>query len=137
MAAVAPQRLPERPPKAPRKRPAETPAKARVAVDAPESAPRPRPRAERRPHMAGGVAWIFVIGALLAGVVFMNVAVLRLNIRLDQLGRDRTRLRADTAQLASQLSSAQAAARIQALARKELGVQPALAQETTYVRLKP
>ena len=76
-----------------------------------------------------------MIGVLLAGVVFMNVAVLRLNIRLDQVGRDRARLRADNAQLASQLSSAQAAARIQALAQKKLGVQPALAQETTYLNL--
>jgi cell division protein FtsL len=98
---------------------------------------RPRPRAERRPRVASGVVWIAVIGVLLAGVVFMNVAVLRLNIRLDQLGRDRARLRADNAQLASKLSSAQAAARIQALAQKKLGVQPALAQETTYIRLKP
>ena len=78
-----------------------------------------------------------MIGVLLAGVVAVNVAVLRLNIQLDQAGRDRARLRADNAQLASELSSAQAAARIQALARKELGVQPALAQETTYIRLKP
>jgi cell division protein FtsL len=83
------------------------------------------------------VLWIAVIGVLLAGVVFMNVAVLRLNIRLDQVGRDRARLRADNAQLASQLSSAQAAARIQALAQRKLGVQPALAQETTYITLKP
>lgn len=120
MAAVAPQ---------PRAR-----AGAAPAIDA---APRPRPRAERRPRVASGVVWIAIIGVLLAGVVFMNVAVLRLNIQLDQRGRDRARLRADNAQLASELSSAQAAARIQALARKELGVQPALAQETTYVRLKP
>jgi cell division protein FtsL len=113
-------------------------AEAAQAVEAPQrSRPRPRRRAERRPRVASGVIWIAVIGVLLVGVVFMNVAVLRLNIRLDQLGRDRARLRADNAQLASQLSSAQAAARIQALARKELGVQPALAQETTYVRLKP
>jgi cell division protein FtsL len=98
---------------------------------------RPRPRAERRPRVAGGVVWIAVIGVLLAGVVFMNLAVLRLNIKLDQVGRDRARLRADNAELASQLSSAQAAARIQALAQKKLGVQPALAQETTYIRLKP
>ena len=122
MAAVAPQ---------PRAQ-----AEAAQAVEAPQR-PRPRRRAERRPRVASGVIWIAVIGVLLVGVVFMNVAVLRLNIRLDQLGRDRARLRADNAQLASQLSSAQAAARIQALARKELGVQPALAQETTYVRLKP
>ena len=120
MAAVAPQ---------PRAQ-----ADAAPAVEAPPR-PRPRPRAERRPRVASGVIWIAVL--LLVGVVFMNVAVLRLNIRLDQLGRDRAGLRADNAQLASQLSSAQAAARIQALARKELGVQPALAQETTYVRLKP
>jgi len=113
-------------------------AEAAQAVEAPQRPrPRPRGRAERRPRVASGVIWIAVIGVLLVGVVFMNVAVLRLNIRLDQLGRDRARLRADNAQLALQLSSAQAAARIQALARKELGVQPALAQETTYVRLKP
>jgi cell division protein FtsL len=125
VAAVAPQ---------PRVRAAPAPP----AVDeAFQPRPRPRPRAERRPRVASGVIWIAVIGVLLAGVVFMNVAVLRLNIRLDQLGRDRVRLRADNAQLASELSSAQAAARIQALAQKELGVQPALAQETTYVRLKP
>ena len=126
MAAVAPQ---------PRAQ-----AEAAPAVEAPprpRPGPRPRRRAERRPRVASGVIWIAVIGVLLVGVVFMNVAVLRLNIRLDQLGRDRAGLRADSAQLASQLSSAQAAARIQALARKELGVQPALAQETTYVRLKP
>ncbi|HWQ02329.1 MAG TPA: hypothetical protein VN449_09465 [Gaiellaceae bacterium] len=111
-------------------------------VRAPAAAPalprrRPRPRAERRPRVASGVVWIAVIGVLLAGIVFMNVAVLRLNLQLDRVGRDRARLRADNAQLASKLSSAQAAARIQALARKQLGVQPALAQETTYVRLKP
>ena len=124
MAAVAPQ---------PRAQ-----AEAAPTVEAPpRPRPRPRRRAERRPRVASGVIWIAVIGVLLVGVVFMIVAVLRLNIRLDQLGRDRAGLRADNAQLASQLSSAQAAARIQALARKELGVQPALAQETTYVRLKP
>jgi cell division protein FtsL len=109
------------------------------AVRAPAAAApeRPRPRAERRPRIASGVVWIAVIGVLLAGIVFMNVAVLRLNLQLDRVGRDRARLRADNAQLASRLSSAQAAARIQALARKQLGVQPALAQETTYLRLKP
>jgi len=112
-------------------------ASAASAEAVPRPRPRPRRHAKRQPRVASGVVWIAVIGALLAGVVFMNVAVLRLNIKLDQVGRDRTRLRADNAQLASQLSSAQAAARIQALARRELGVQPALAQETTYIRLKP
>jgi Tfp pilus assembly protein PilN len=104
-----------------------------AAIPAPR--PRPRPRAERRPRVAGGVIVITVIGVLLAGVVFMNVAVLRLNLRLDQLGRDRARLRADVAQISSQLSSEQAAARIQAQARQELHLVPASAVDTTFVNL--
>jgi cell division protein FtsL len=109
-----------------------------VAPHAPVDAPvvRPRPRADD-PRLARGIVWIALIGALLAGVVFMNVVVLRLNIRLDHLGRDRARLRADNAQLASELSSALAAARIQAQARKDLGVVPADPSETVYVDLTP
>jgi len=112
-------------------------SEARVEAPAVVAArPRPCPRAERRPRVAIGFVWIVVIGALLVGVVFMNVAVLRLNIKLDQLGRDRTRLQADNAALASELSSAQAAARIQAQARG-LGLVQARANETTYLDLKP
>ena len=78
-----------------------------------------------------------LIGVLLAGVVFMNVVVLRMNIRLDHLGRDRTKLQADNAQLESTLSSELAVARIQAQARKDLGVVPANPGETVYLDLKP
>jgi hypothetical protein len=101
--------------------------------------PRPRPRAERQrhPRVARGIVWIALIGVLLSGVVFMNVVVLRMNIRLDHLGRDRARLRADNAALASTLSSALAAARIQAQARKDLGVVPADPSETVYLDLRP
>jgi Tfp pilus assembly protein PilN len=109
-----------------------------VRADAPAiavSQPRPRPRPERRPRVASGVVLITLIGVLLAGIVFMNVAVLRLNLRLDQLGRDRARLRADIAQVSSMLSSEQAAARIQAQATKELGLVPAPAGDTTFVTL--
>ena len=111
---------------------------ARVAAPAAGAVVRPRPRAtpERRPKVASGVVWIVIIGALLVGVVFMNVAVLRLNIKLDQVGRDRTRLRADTAQLSSELSSSLAAARIKAQARG-LGLVQAKAAETTYLDLNP
>ena len=67
----------------------------------------------------------------------MNVAVLRLNLQLDRVGRDRARLRADNARSPSSCR-ARGGRADQALARKQLGlVQPALAQETTYVRLKP
>jgi cell division protein FtsL len=102
----------------------------------PEVRATPRPRPERRPRVANGVLWILVIGLLLAGVVFMNVAVLRLNMKLDRLGRDRAQLQADTAALASDLSSAQAAARIQAQAHG-LGLVPARASDTVYVNLRP
>jgi cell division protein FtsL len=78
-----------------------------------------------------------VIGVLLVGIVFMNVVVLRMNIRLDHLGRDRTRLQADNNALAAQVASALAAGRIQAQARKDLGVVPADPRETVYLDLKP
>jgi cell division protein FtsL len=111
---------------------------AAVAPQARVAAPvaRPRPRAGH-PRVARGIVWIALIGVLLAGVVFMNVVVLRMNIRLDHLGRDRTKLQADNAQLASELSSALAAARIQAQARKDLGVVPADPSATVYVDLPP
>jgi Tfp pilus assembly protein PilN len=101
----------------------------------PVERPRPRPRRERRPRVASGVVLIAIIGVLLVGVVFMNLAVLRLNIRLDQLGRDRARLHADIAEISSNLSSEQAAARIQAQARTELHLVPALASDTTFLDL--
>jgi hypothetical protein len=96
----------------------------------------PRPRSTH-PRVARGIVWIVLIGVLLAGVVFMNVVVLRMNIRLDHLGRDRARLHADNAQLASALSSELAVARIQAQARKDLGVVPADPSETVYLDLTP
>jgi len=104
--------------------------RARVA----ERPARPRSKLARR-RVAGGVAWIVVVAVLLAGVVFMNVAVLRLNLRTDELGRQRAKLRAENAALASRLSHASAAAAIQATAHEELGLVPADPAETTYVRL--
>jgi cell division protein FtsL len=83
------------------------------------------------------VIWIVAIGLLLVGVVFMNVVVLRMNMRLDQLGRQRAQLQGENAALASSVSSELAAARIQAQARKDLGVVPADPNETTYVDLNP
>jgi cell division protein FtsL len=84
-----------------------------------------RPRRRRRHAQArarGGILWIVVSGILLAGVVFVNVAVLRLNLALDSTNSERTKLRADNAALQSQLSSALASSHIQARAAKELGL---------------
>jgi cell division protein FtsL len=92
-------------------------------------------RATARRPVTGGVLWIVVLTILLAGVVALNVAVLRLNMTLDRLGRERAQLRADTAGLQSQLSSAAATGRIEAVAVKRLGYVPATPDSTTYVRL--
>lgn len=97
--------------------------------------PRPRTRARARPRLlGGGVVWIVLFAGLLAGVVAVNVAVLRLNLQFDQVGRERSELRADISRLRSELSSASATARIERLARKELGL--ALVDEPVYVRLR-
>ena len=60
---------------------------------------------------------------LLAGVVAVNVAVLRLNVQLDKVGpASGLELQADIARLRSELSSAAATTRIERLARGELGL---------------
>jgi hypothetical protein len=102
----------------------------------PRAQPRPRPAVKQR-RVAGGIVWIAVLGVLLAGVVAMNVAVLRLNIGLDRLGRERANLIAQNDALAAQLSSAAAAPKIQALARVKLGYVPAPSTDTSYVELGP
>jgi cell division protein FtsL len=76
-----------------------------------------------------------LFAVLLAGVVAVNVTVLRLNLQLDQVGRERVELRADISRLRSQLSSASATSRIDRLAEKELRLVSADPDETTYVRL--
>jgi cell division protein FtsL len=90
-------------------------------------------RAKARPF--GGVVWIVVLAVLLAGIVAVNVAVLQLNVRLDELGRERVQLRADTKRLSSQLSSASANARIESDARTKLGLVRADPELTFHVQL--
>lgn len=113
---------------------------ARVtAVADPAALPRIRNRPARRPvakaRTFGGVAWIVLFGVLLAGVVAVNVAVLQLNVRLDDLNRERFQLRADVAGLSSRISSAGADARIESQARNRLGLEPA--ETTEFIDLAP
>ena len=95
----------------------------------------PEPRARTRAPFFGGIAWIVVIGVLLAGIVAVNVVVLQLNMQFDSLSRERAQLRADNALLRSQLSSASANVRIEDAATTKLGLQAADPLTTTYVRL--
>ena len=71
---------------------------------------RARRRQRARRSTLGGVLWIAVVAVLLAGVVAVNVAVLRLNVRLDKASQQRLELQADVARLQSDLSSAGASA---------------------------
>jgi hypothetical protein len=105
-------------------------------VEAP-ALPAPRPRRAARPAprrgLAGGVVWIGLLAVLLVGVVALNVAVLRLNMKLEELGQARLELEAQNALLSSKVSSAVAPPVIERRARNELGLVPAA--DPTYVDL--
>jgi cell division protein FtsB len=105
----------------------------------PQAKPRPkakpRTRARRRTRSHGAILWIVISAVLLAGVVFVNLAVLRLNLSLDKAMQERTNLRANNALLQSQLSAALASPRIQAQARRQDGLVPADPSTIGYVDL--
>lgn len=112
-------------------------SEAAVELPAPPPKPRRRPRTkpDAGPHVFGSAVWIVFVAVLLTGVVALNVAVLRLNVQLDELGRERASIRAENAAIASRLSSSHATARIETLARTELGLVQAEPDDTTYVRI--
>ena len=71
---------------------------------------------------------------VLAGVVALNVAVLRVNMQVSRLDREQIELQAQNAALASNVSSAASAQRIEQAAHK-LGYVPAPATDTSYLEL--
>ena len=90
-----------------------------------------------RSAFTGGVLWIVGVAALLAGVVAINVFVLRLNVELDDLRRTRAEIKAEIATTRAQLSSASANARIETQAASKLGLVEADPNATTYLQLDP
>jgi cell division protein FtsL len=108
-----------------------------VASPRRRSRPRNAPGRRARTRPFGGVVWIVILAVLLAGVVAVNVAVLQLNVRLDELGRERIQLQGETKRLSSQLSSASANARIESQARTKLGLVQADPELTFHVQLAP
>jgi type II secretory pathway component PulJ len=79
------------------------------------------------------VLWIVVVATLLAGIVALNVAVLRLNVQAENLEKQHSELVAKREALEADLSRAAAAGRIERIAVKRDGlIEPA---ETAYVRL--
>ena len=119
--------------------PARAPARKRPRprdLDQKQVLPTPRRRGKAKTGVAGGLAWIIVGSVLLAGIVALNVAVLRLNIRLDHMNNEREQLRAENAALGAKLSGAVSSPRIQALA-KARGFVPADPTTIGYVDLTP
>jgi cell division protein FtsL len=110
-------------------------APRRRAKPKPAAKPRSLPKARRRANARGGIFWIALSAALLAGVVFVNVAVLRLNLQLDRSTQQRSKLRAENAALQSELSSQLASPRIAALAQRQDGLVPADPSTIGYVDL--
>jgi cell division protein FtsL len=116
-------------------------AAAARALPAPaRTRPRTKPKPARKPasrrRVAGGVVWISIVGVLLAGVVALNVAVLRLNMQLDDVGHERTQLRADNAQLSTEIAARAASGRIVGIATDRLGLEPVGAENRTYLDLR-
>jgi cell division protein FtsL len=107
------------------------PAPARPARPPRPARPRSRPRTRR---VTGGIVWISAFAVLLAGVVAINVAVLRVNMRLNDLNQEQLQLQAQNQSLASNVSSAASSLRIEQIAQR-LGLRPASAADTSYLNL--
>jgi cell division protein FtsL len=110
-------------------------AEPRPVRRAPRARPRavPRRRAEGR-RATGGIVWISLFAVLLAGIVALNVAVLRSNMALNDLNKQQLELQAQNQTLQSQVSSAGSSLRIEQVARR-LGLVPAPAADTSYLDL--
>ena len=106
-----------------------------VPVRRPRARPRTQPRARRRQRrITAGIVWISAFALLLAGVVAVNVAVLRANVAVNKLDQQQVELQAQNAALASQVSSSIASIRIEQAARR-FGLVPASASDTSYIDL--
>jgi cell division protein FtsL len=111
---------------APRRRPAGTHPKGPVRSR--------RKQAHRRVRLP--IVWMTVFAVLLAGVVAVNVAVLRAHVAVSKLDQEQAKLEAENQGLASRLSAASSAPRIEAAARR-LGLVQAPATAVTYLDLMP
>ena len=114
------------PARAPRQRP-------QRAVQRPAAPVRSRRKLTRR-RVRGHIVWMILFALLLSGVVAVNVAVLRAHVAVSQLDQERAQLQARNQALASDLSAASSAPRIEAAARR-MGFVPAPAADMSYLDL--
>lgn len=107
------------------------------SVAAPERAERRRAVAERgrvrpKPKLARGVAWIAIVGALLAGIVALNVAVLQLRMDRGKIQSDIVTIRAENAKIQAEISGAASVSKVEGAARR-LGLVASL--DTSYAKV--
>jgi cell division protein FtsL len=105
----------------------------RRTVERPAKPVRSRPKQAHR-RVRGHIVWMILFALLLSGVVAVNVAVLRAHVAVTRLDHERAQLQAQNQALASQLSAASSAPRIEAAARR-LGLVEAQTANTTYLDL--
>ena len=98
----------------------------------PVAAPKPTRTRHRTRRVTPGILWISAFALLLAGVVAVNVAVLRANVAVNNLDEKQVELQNQNAALSSQVSSAIASIRISR--RPYFGLSP-LAADTSYLDL--
>jgi hypothetical protein len=110
-----------------RRRPSRPPAKR------PATAARPRRKPTQR-RVRAHIVWMILFALLLAGVVAVNVAVLRAHVAVSHLDQQRAELQAQNQALASQLSAASSAPRVEAAALR-FGMILAPAANTSYLML--
>ena len=113
--------------------PAPAPRRQRPAARRPARSVRSRRKPTQR-RVRGHIVWMILFALLLFGVVAVNVAVLREHVAVSRLDDQRTRIEARNQALASALSAANSAPRIEAAARR-LGLIQVSAGNTSYVDL--
>jgi cell division protein FtsL len=111
------------------------PRTTRRPVRRPAAPVRSKRRATER-RVRGHIVWMILFALLLFGVVALNVAVLQAHVAVTHLDQKRTQLENQNENLASQLSSASSAPKIEGAARK-LGLVQAPAAATSYLDLAP
>lgn len=111
--------------------PAPGPRRRRAPARRPAASVRSRRKPTQR-RVRGHIVWMILFALLLFGVVAVNVAVLRAHVAVSKLEDKRAKLEAHNQALASALSAADSAPRIEAAARR-LGLIQASGGNTSYV----
>ena len=115
--------------------PVPTPRRRPAPARRPDAPVRSRRKATQR-RVRGHIVWMTLFAILLFGVVAVNVAVLRAHVAVSRLEDKRARIVAHNQALASALSAANSAPRIEAAARR-LGLIQASTGNTSYLDLAP